>query len=174
MNKFYAYAAGALLAVTSLASCSSSHYAFKAGASPYHDATVRPQVVAEVPQPAVVAPVVIAAAPIKSSPTAPRAVHQTAAVSKMASATQRLNIAQRSVIAKVTARVDNTLRKHQDVSKRRNGMSRAGRAGIVIGVGLVIILIGGLIGGANIVSTIGGVTFLVGLILLIIALVSGN
>jgi formate/nitrite transporter FocA (FNT family) len=63
--------------------------------------------------------------------------------------------------------------RHAETAQADQAQSKAGRAGLIIGIGLVILLIGGLIGGANFVATIGGIVFLVGLIMLIIALISG-
>ncbi|WP_185816878.1 hypothetical protein [Hymenobacter metallilatus] len=176
MSKLYAYLVGTVLATASLVSCNSSHYAFRPATSPYHEVTNR---VTAQPAPAAL-PLAVsagkpAAAPAAPAPSAPAAPAATASRKAMTPARHlvlpgKAGIFQRAAVAKVTKQ----LRRQPDVAKAGQAQSKAGTAGIVIGIGLVILLIGGLIGGTNFVATIGGVTFLVGLIMLIIALISGK
>jgi formate/nitrite transporter FocA (FNT family) len=82
---------------------------------------------------------------------------------------------QSTVLNKVAKQLVKPLSKQRETTRaRRRGISSAGRAGIFIGIGAVVILIGGLIGGANFVSTIGGIIFLTGLVMLVIALIRGK
>lgn len=85
----------------------------------------------------------------------------------------RPKLVQQLLIKKVTRQLAKAQATHQNTTQVAQTASKAGRAGLVILVGLAVILIGGLIGGANIVVTIGGAIFVVGLILLLIALIKG-
>lgn len=78
-------------------------------------------------------------------------------------------VALKSALKKLTAKSTS----HQNITATQHTASKAGKAALVLAIGAVIILIGGLIGGANIVVTIGGIAFIVGLIMLIIALING-
>jgi hypothetical protein len=80
-------------------------------------------------------------------------------------------LVQRLALKKVTKQLAKIQAGHQNIAQVEQTASKAGSAGLVILAGLVVILIGGLIGGANIVVTIGGVIFVVGLVLLVLALI---
>ncbi|MCA8831471.1 hypothetical protein [Hymenobacter pini] len=176
MFKFYAYLAGTVLAATSLASCSSSHYAFRPNTPAYHEVASQVQV-----QPAPAAtpsatpaeqPAATPAAPVSAAAQKPAVTpgRKAVAPARRLVLPGKVGLLQRAALAKVTKQ----LHRQPEIAKAGQAQSKAGTAGIVIGIGLVILLIGGLIGGTNFVATIGGVTFLVGLIMLIIALISGK
>ncbi|MBW3128808.1 hypothetical protein [Hymenobacter profundi] len=182
MNKLYIHLAGVLLAATSLTSCNKSQYAFKPTVSPYHVNTTQKRVAVVTEEP-------------KSASAALAETHVSSDLIIATSATQtqfaKPNIkgekpsfkavmqkpggkVRQMAVAGVFKQLRKPLAQHNEVSKVRRGMSSAGRAGIIIGIGAVILLIGGLIGGTNFVATIGGIVFLVGVVLLIIALINGR
>ncbi|QJX45928.1 hypothetical protein HMJ29_02830 [Hymenobacter taeanensis] len=173
MKKIYTYLAGAVMAAASLASCSSNHFAFAPSASAYHSVAVHaPSSTTSTEELSAVNSAERAAtAPKPTVLTEPQsAKHLKQQLITATPAAAPLSAAKRIVVAKVAKQ----LHKHAEVAKASQEQSRAGRAGLVIGIGAVLILIGGLIGGTNIVATIGGIAFIVGLILLIIALISGK
>lgn len=86
-----------------------------------------------------------------------------------------LSTVQRLVVKHVVKQLDKTKANSQNAANvEHTAASKVGSSALVILAGAVIILIGGLIGGANIVVTIGGIVFVVGLVLLILALVNGK
>lgn len=171
MKKIYSYCSLALLAGLSLSSCSRSDYTFKPGTGSYHtaqSATVvsapiaNTEVVAAAIQPTAVAIAKVAATPLTPAPAQPAAVAKSAKPTKLAGV-------QKAVATKLAKKLQ---ARHTEAAQADQVQSKAGRAGLIMGIGLVILLIGGLIGGTNFVATIGGVVFLVGLVMLIIALIS--
>lgn len=170
MRKIYICLSAALVATSSLSSCSRSNYAFQPAASAYHETFRRTEAAEE--------PIVVSAAVGSNNqlPTRSLSAQQKIAVSRPTQVLAKPYgfLAKKTAITALAKRIAaHQPNKHQEIARKKRGNSGAGTAGIVIGIGALILLIGGLIGGANIVATIGGIVFLVGLIMLIVALIKG-
>lgn len=174
MTKFYSYLVAGCMAVASLASCSRSHYAFKPAASAYHGTVAAARPEAPAPQAAPAAPEQATAAVVaqpakqaeKVAAKAPAKVQVAAAPSapaKKAAALQK----------KVATKVVKQFRKHQETASATEAQSKAGRAAIVAGVGILLWLLG-YAAGIGLIALIGFLAFIVGIILLIVALINGN
>ena len=181
MNKFYSYTFALGLVITSLASCSRSSYTFQPSASAYH--TARTPVVTGVAQPvtALSVPTVdaqkqmVGVASIETPKLAVVGVASArrAAVHPTSMATVA-KVAKPSLVKKVLlTNLTKKIKKHSNTaSVSEQQASKAGRAGIVIGVGLILLLLATATG-IGIIGLIGAIAFIVGLILLIIALING-
>lgn len=175
MKHYYKHVLTALVAATSLGACNRAEYSFRPGTGSYH-APKSSVVIQSTPAPEPVAPTegVATATPSAPTPTRPHAAPVAPAPKAAAApAASKLALLPRAAVAKTVSKLSQRLERKTEVARGRKGKSGVGTAAIVIGIGLVILLIGGLIGGTNFVATIGGVTFLVGLIMLIIALIKG-
>jgi hypothetical protein len=182
MRKIYSYITLALLTSASLSSCSRTDYAFKPNTSPYHgiqqSVSVAPARTAEnaatevtssstaiaetavtpVSPAAIVAPVRKAKLHAKPTAVAPKLT---------------LTTVPKKVVDKLVRTVDKQLDKHQDAAAVNQPASKAGRAAIVGGVGLLLLLLGGA-AEIGIIALIGLIAFLVGAIMLVIALINGD
>lgn len=182
MKKIYSYITLALLTSATLSSCSRTDYAFKPNTSPYHgvqqsvrvapaapveqaDESMAASEVAKPVAPSVsVATTVAPARPAKLN-AKPKAVAPTklavSAVSKKAA-------------EKLAHVVDKQLSKHQDAAAVNSPTaSKAGRAAIVGGIGLLLLLLGGA-AGVGLIALLGLIALIVGAVMLIVALVNGD
>ncbi len=114
-------------------------------------------------------PLATAPTAVAVAPAAGKAEPRTVAAQSVA----RPKLVQQLVLKKVVKQLAKAQAARQNTTQVAQTASKAGKAGLVILAGLAVILLGGLIGGANVVVTIGGAIFVVGLILLLIALVRG-
>ena len=191
MNKVYSLLAVLCIAATSLTSCSRSDYAFNNKVPAYlgskrvqpvakptpvpattetvADALPTTKVVAATPAPAATSAKALVDTPSLAQAT-PVAVAAIASVAKVV----KPSLVQRVLLRKVVKRLDEGHTIHQNAVNVKHAASKVGSSALVLLAGAVIILIGGLIGGANIVVTIGVIVFIVGLVLLILALVNGK
>ena len=183
MRNAYSFLFALVVGAASLTSCSKSTYSFNNSVPAYLEsqpvqmtakATPAPlasvAVEANVPAPAAHATPATLVSATEAIPARYAPPASADAVAPLASAAKSVkpSLVQRMVLKKLVK----ILPKQATAGTAHTAASKVGRAGLVILAGAVIILIGGLIGGANIVVTIGGIVFVLGLILLVIALVS--
>ena len=182
MKKTYAYLSAALVMVASLSSCSRSDYAFKPAVSPYHVTAVAPTTAAATAE----TPSATAGSTFSDTPTSvlrvPRAAQPVAvakakaekpdAIVRLAKPIVKASKLQKMVAAKVIKQ----LRKKQEVTHANQVQSRAGRAALIGLIGLALLFAGAGIGDTfgGIVATIGLIGFIVGVVILIIALINGE
>jgi len=177
MKKTYSKLLALGIAATSFAACSHGNYAVNQHTLPpvSSQQITAPTMLADLETTARVTAMVPAATTPETTlgasavPGARTAKAHTVAVRPAA----RPKLVQQLLFKKVTKQLAKAQAAHQNTTQVAQTASKAGRAGLVILVGLAVILIGGLIGGANVVVTIGGAIFVVGLILLLIALIKG-
>ena len=161
-----------LSAAASLASCSQGAYVATQQAA----TTINSEPIASVAAPQDAATITIPAAHVgaiqpKVVVAAPRQ-HATKPVSGL-TATQRPTLVQRLVLKKLVKQAASMQAARQNTAEVAKPASSTKGSLFITLAGLVIILIGGLIGGTNIVVTIGGVVLVVGLVLLLASLIRG-
>lgn len=181
MRKIYSYITLVLLTSASLSSCSRADYVFKPNASPYHgvqqSVAIAPtyttkraaaQVVSnEISEPAAT-PVSVAsiAAPVRHAKL--NAKSTVIAPNKLT-----LNTVPKKAVDKLVYVVGKQLNKNQDAAAVNQPASKAGRAAIIGGIGLLLLLLGGA-AEIGIIALLGLIAFLVGAVMLIVALVNGD
>jgi hypothetical protein len=178
MKKIYSFALTLLVGAASLTSCSRANYAFTNKVPAYLNSEQTATDTAQLPN----APEVVVKTenlPVAGNPAiAPSVQSPAASVAARTLAIPpakvvRQSLAQRLVVKQLTKQLNKVAAHSHNAARTEHTASAAGRAGLVILAGVIILLIGGLIGGLNFVATIGGIVFLVGLILLILALIRG-
>ncbi|NML66233.1 hypothetical protein HHL22_13555 [Hymenobacter sp. RP-2-7] len=169
MRNKYSFLLALGMAATSLSSCSRANYVFNPTAAPYLGTAQPAQATAPTVAIATSAPAApLAVRALALAGTAPKRTEAKVSVVAKPSLSQRILLKQVAKhLAKVQSKQQNTVRVEQAAA------SKAGRAGLIALAGLVVLLIGGLTG-VGILATIGAIAFLVGLILLIVHLVSGD
>ena len=182
MKKIYSYITLALLTSATLSSCSRTDYAFKPNTSPYHGvqqsvrvATAAPVeqadesvVASEVPQSAA------AAISVATSVAPARPAKLNAKLKAVTPAKLAVTTVPKKVVEKLAHAVEKQLDKHQDAAAiNQPAASKAGRAAIVGGIGLLLLILGGA-AGIGILALLGLIAFLVGAVMLIIALINGD
>lgn len=167
------------VALASLSSCSRANYTFSPAPAylgserGHHSVAVAPD--AAVSAPSTLPELAVANAPASSLPSASATApiltghSQQEAVS---SPTARKALVQRVLVKSVGKRIAQIQAK-QNAAEVAHPTSKVGSSALVMLAGLVLILLGGL-AGVDAVVTIGGVVFVVGLILIILALIRGK
>jgi hypothetical protein len=170
MNKPYQILLALGIAAASLSSCSRANYAVNTTATPASVAVEQPTALVttrlvESAKPAEVAQVAAPAA------VAAKSIEVAAAP---AAKQVKPSLVERVLVKKVAKQLAKAQASHQSkASTEQTAASKTGRAAIIAVAGLVLILIGAA-ANVGIIATIGAIAFLVGLILVVIHLVSGD
>ncbi len=166
-------------AATTLSSCSRADYAFKSNTPAYHNSrhvaseAVSPTPAATLAEPATTAALPqIAAAPKAKAARVAAATRQQASAPK-ATAAAKPTFLQRAVLKKAAKQLAKIQVRKQNTAEATAPASKLGRAAIVAGAGLLLLLLGGA-AEVGIIALIGLIAFIVGLVLVIVALVSGE
>jgi hypothetical protein len=167
------------VALASLSSCSRANYTFSPAPAylgsehGHHSVAVAPATV--VSAPSALPELAVANAPAPSLHNAIAAAPVLAGHSQqegVGSPTARKALVQRILVKSVGKRIAQFQAK-QNAAEVAHPASKVGSSALVILAGLVLILLGGLVG-VDAIVTIGGVVFVVGLILIILALIRGK
>lgn len=176
MDKVYSFALTLLVGAASLSSCSRANYAFDNKVPAYQgaeqvataQAAMAPEVAVKTAGlPVVESQTVEAVAPAAAAPVVAKALANGSAKAARPSLTQRLLVKHVAKQLSKVARSQNTARTEQTAA------SKTGRAALVALAGLVLILLGAAVN-VGIIATIGAIAFLVGIILVVVHLVSGD
>ena len=169
MNKPYQFLLALGIAAASLSSCSRANYAVNTTATPA-------SVSVEQPTALVTTHLVESAKPAEvAQAAAPAAVVKSIEVAAAPAAKQvKPSLVERVLVKKVAKQLAKAQASHQSkASTEQMAASKTGRAAIIAVAGLVLLLIGAA-ANVGIIATIGAIAFLVGLILVVIHLVSGD
>jgi len=171
MNKPYQLLLALGIAAASLSSCSRANYAVNNPATaPVSVSLEQPTalVTTKLAEPAKTAEAVMVATPV-----APVAKHVEAVATPVAKHAKP-SLVERVLVKKVTKQLAKVQASHQNkASIEQTAASKTGRAAIIAAAGLVLLLIGAA-ANVGLIATIGAIAFLVGLILVVVHLVSGD
>jgi len=170
MNKPYQFLLALGIAAASLSSCSRANYAVNTTDTPASVAIEQPSAVVttrlvESAKPAELATVAMPVA------TATKSIKVAAApAAKQANA----SLVERVLVKKIAKQLTKTQASHQSkANTEQTAASKTGRAAIIAGAGLVLLLLGGA-ANVGIIAVIGLLAFIVGIILVVVHLVSGD
>jgi len=177
MKKTYSLLVALLFAVASLSSCSRSNYAFN-NKVPAYLGSEQAHAVAAQPTPAPVGEVnkvEVATAPAIAAPAVSQPQATLAVASNAAKATHP-TLMQRALVKHVVKQLDKLSASRQNTAHTEHTASKTGRAALIALVGLALIFLGGAVGGGfgGLLVLIGIIAFLVGIVLVVVHLVSGD
>ena len=180
MKKYYQFILACCVSAASLTSCSRAEYSFNTNKPAYLGSErVRASAVESIPEQGPSTTLAISGLTSQESHntelSARLAVSTVASVSatkaEVSSTTIKAPV-QLALVKKVASQIIKAKTK-QNAAEVARPASRAGRSALVILAGAVLIVLGGL-AGVDIIVSIGGIVFVVGLILLVIALIKGK
>jgi len=175
MKKTYSLLVTLLVALVALSSCSRSNYAFNnkvpayLGSEQAHTVATKPTPVKEAKK----AEAAVTPATAGLTVVQPQAI---SAVASSATKAARPTLMQRALVKHVAKQLDKLSTRRQNMAHTEHTASKTGRAALIALVGLALIFLGGAIGNGvgGLLALIGVIAFLVGIVLVVVHLVSGD